>query len=154
MAEMKYWLLKTEASDYSIDDLQRDGRTCWSGIRNYQARNFIRDDMAVGDLALIYHSNGDPPGVTGIARICKTAYGDPTAFDTKDSHYDPKSTKSEPIWYAVDVEFVSMFPNVISLEHLKNTRNLGGMLVLKRGQRLSVMPVEEKHFRIVEKMGT
>jgi predicted RNA-binding protein with PUA-like domain len=153
MAVRKYWLLKTEATCYSIDDLKRDGRTFWSGIRNYQARNYIRDDMSVGDLILFHHSNADPAGIAGIARICKKAYGDHTALDRKDSHYDPKSTEEEPIWYMVDVEFVSKFPQFVSLDMLKRAKELDGMMVLKRGQRLSVMPVEEKHFRFVEKMG-
>ena len=149
MAKPRHWLLKTEPTSYSIDDLERDGRTSWDGVRNYQARNFMRDEMRVGDLVLLYHSSADPPGVAGIARVCRTARPDDTALDPDDSHYDAKATPDNPIWTMVDVEFVEKFPTVLSLSALKATPKLDSMLVLKRGQRLSVQPVEPAHFNLV-----
>jgi len=154
MAKTQYWLMKSEADCYSIDDLKRDRKTCWDGVRNYQARNFMRDDMRVGDLVLYYHSNADPPGVAGIARVCEAAYPDHTALDKKEQHYDPKATKDNPIWMMVDIEHVETFPQLIPLAELREHKGLDGMLLLKRGQRLSVMPVEPKHFKVVHKLGT
>lgn len=153
MAKKRYWLLKTEADCYPIDALERDGATFWDGVRNYQARNFMRDDMQVGDGVLFYHSNGDPAGVAGIARVCKAAYPDHTALDKSNQHYDAKATPENPIWMMVDVEFVERFPTLVSLQELRDTKGLEEMLVLKRGQRLSVMPVTESEFKIVQKMG-
>lgn len=149
----RYWLMKSEADDYSIDDLHRDGETCWDGVRNYQARNYMRDDMNVGDEVLYYHSNAKPSGVAGVARVCKQAYTDHTALDPNEKHHDPKATEKEPIWMMVDLAFVEKFPDVLSLQELKKTPALEGMLALQRGQRLSVMPVEKKHFILVRKMG-
>ncbi len=153
MAKKRYWLMKSEADCYSIDDLKHDKQTCWDGVRNYQARNFMRDDMNVGDLVLYYHSNANPPGVAGIAKICKTAYPDHTALDPDDQHYDPKASEDNPVWMMVDVEFVEAFDELVPLSKLRETDTLDGMLLLKRGQRLSVMPVEPQHFKIVQKMG-
>ena len=149
----RHWLLKSEPDCYSIDDLARDKKTGWSGVRNYQARNFMRDGMSVGDLVFFYHSSAEPPGVAGIARISKKAYGDVTALDPKDDHYDPKSTKEEPIWVMVEVEFVEKFAKVVSLADLKAVKDLATMHVLRPGQRLSVMPVDAEHFEAVAKMG-
>lgn len=148
----RYWLLKSEPGSYSIDDLKRDWKTSWDGVRNYQARNFMRDEMAVGDLALFYHSNAEPPGVAGIARVCGKAHPDETAFDPKDSHYDPKSTPAHPVWMAVDAAFVEKFPRLIALEEIRKELRLKGMLLLKPGQRLSVQPVSRKHFELIKKM--
>ena len=142
---MSHWLLKSEASCYSIDDLKRDKRTAWTGIRNYQARNFMRDGMKPGDLCLFYHSNGTPEapsGVYGIARVVGAPHRDETALDPKDEHYDPKRE-----WVAVDVEFVKKLKVPVSLETIKADKELRNMLVARPGQRLSVMPVEEKHFK-------
>lgn len=152
MADAKYWLLKTEPQTYSIDDLARDKRTCWDGVRNYQARNYMRDDMRLGDGVLIYHSSTDPAGVAGIARVAREAYPDHTALDKRNDHYDPKATKDNPIWMMVDVEFVEKFAEVVTLATLKKTKALEKMLVLQRGQRLSVMPVEPTHFEIVRNL--
>lgn len=149
----RYWLLKTEPQSYAIDDLERDGRTSWDGVRNYQARNFMRDDMHIGDDVLIYHSSADPSGVVGLARICREAYPDATALDRNDSHHDPKASKDNPIWMMVDIQFVAKFPHVVSLEQLKANKDLAGMAVLQRGQRLSVQPVDAKHFQVVKKLG-
>jgi len=149
----RYWLLKSEPGTYSIDDLERDGETCWDGVRNYQARNLMRDEMAVGDLALFHHSSAKPPGVAGVARVSKAAYPDHTAFDERDPHHDPKSDPDDPVWMMVDVEFVEKFERFVPLSEMKADPRLEGMLVTKRGQRLSVQPVEKKHFDRVRKRG-
>ncbi len=153
MSSNRFWLLKSEADDYPIEFLERDGRTCWDGVRNYQARNSMRDDMQVGDMVLFYHSNADPSGVAGVARVCRPAYPDHTAFDKNHVHFDPKSTVEKPTWMMVDVEFVERFPAILSLDQLRKTKGLEDLLVLKRGQRLSVMPVIEAHFEIIRKLG-
>ena len=148
----RYWLLKTEPDVYSIDDLQRDKSTCWDGVRNYQARNFMRDQMAIGDEVFIYHSNAQPPGIAGLAKVSRTAYADATALDSSDSHYDPKATKENPIWMMVDVAFVRKLPRLVTLEEIKANKALADMLLVQRGQRLSVQPVEAKHFQLILKM--
>lgn len=146
-----YWLFKTEPGSYSIDDLERDGRTFWDGIRNYQARNFLRDDVAVGDQVLIYHSNAKPPGVAGLAKVVRAAYPDPSARDPKSRYFDPKASEEDPRWFMVDIEFVEKFPRFVPLEELKSTSALEGMLVTTKS-RLSVQPVDETHFEIVRQM--
>jgi len=148
----RFWLVKSEPTCYSIDDLKRDKRTAWTGVRNYQARNFMRDGMKIGDLVLFHNSGSEPPGIAGIARVCSAPHADATAMDPTDDHYDPKSTDDDPIWMCVDIEFVRKYDDVISLAELKAYKSLASMLVLQRGQRLSVMPVDEAHFRIVEQM--
>jgi predicted RNA-binding protein with PUA-like domain len=145
----RYWLLKSEPDCYSIDDLARDGVTHWSGVRNYQARNFMRDDMKPGDGVLFYHSSAEPPGVAGLAEITSEGYGDHTALDPKDDHFDPKATVDDPIWSMVDVKFVRKFDEIIPTAELKATPGLEDMFVLRRGQRLSVMPVTEQEWKIV-----
>lgn len=151
-AKRRYWLMKTEPSSFSIDDLQQRGTTSWDGVRNYQARNLMRDEMKVGDLVLIYHSNAKPTGVAGLARVCKPAHPDFTALDPNDHHYDPKATKENPIWMMVDVEFVEKFPRLVSLDALKANPKLEGMMVTRRGMRLSVQPVDKPHFDEVCRM--
>lgn len=152
---MQYWLLKSEASCYSIDDLKRDKKTAWTGIRNYQARNFMRDDMRVGDLALFYHSGGTPDaptGVYGVAKVVGKAHPDTTQFNKKNEHYDPKAKEETPIWACVDIAFVSKFKTPFTLGDIKRDNQLDGMEVRRTGSRLSVQPVSEKHFkRILEK---
>jgi predicted RNA-binding protein with PUA-like domain len=148
-AKKQYWLMKSEPDVYSIDDLQRDGSTRWVGVRNYQARNFMRDQMRVGDEVLYYHSNAKPPGVAGLARICKAGYPDHTAFEPDSPYYDAKSMPGEPRWYMVDVQFVEKFDELLPLDALKDDPRLEGMLVTQRGQRLSVQPVDGKHFKHV-----
>lgn len=145
-----YWLLKTEPTSYSIDDLQKDNSTAWTGVRNYQARNFIRS-MKKGDGVLIYHSSTNETGVYGVGKITKDAYPDPTAFNKKDYHYDPKSTKENPIWYAVDVKFIKKFKDPMTLFQIKNDEVLKNMMVAQRGSRLSVMPVDKDHFDLILK---
>lgn len=143
----RYWLMKTEPETYSIDDLERDGRTEWDGVRNYQARNYMRDDMKVGDLVLFYHSNAKPPGVAGIARVCSEPHPDLTQFDEQSKYYDPKASGDEPRWWLVDIEPVERFSSLVSLDTLKAEADaLDGMMVIKRGVRFSVQPVEPEHF--------
>lgn len=141
----QFWLMKSEPDVYSIDDLARDGTEPWEGVRNYQARNFM-SDMVVGDWVLFYHSNAKPPGIAGLAKVCKEAYPDPTQFDAKSQYFDSKSRKDAPRWSMVEVEFVEKFPEFLSLQTLKDTKSLKGMRVIQKGQRLSVQPVEKPHF--------
>ena len=150
---MKHWLMKCEPAAYTIDDLERDGTTSWEGVRNFQARNFIRDEMKKGDKVLFYASNADPSGVTGIAEIAGEAY--PDKFATKKGHtyYDEKSTADNPIWYMVDIGFVEKFPNLVSLDTLKKTPGLEKMVVTQKGSRLSIQPVTKPEFDIVVKLG-
>lgn len=152
MAKRKYWLFKSEPDVYSIDDLKNDGSTTWEGVRNYQARNFLRDDCRVGDGVLYYHSNTKPPGIVGIARVSKNAYPDPEQFDVASKYYDPKAKPEAPRWVMVDVEFVARFDDTLSLDQLKADAKLDGMLVIRKGQRLSIQPVEAKHWRHVCKL--
>ncbi len=146
MSATNYWLFKSEPDVYSIDDLARDGSTYWEGVRNYQARNFMRDACKVGDLILYYHSNAKPPGVAGLARISGEAYPDPHQFEEDSKYYDPKSSPENPRWLVVDVAFEAKFERLVPLAELKAEEALDGMLVVRRGQRLSIQPVEEHHF--------
>ncbi|MDH5671279.1 MAG: EVE domain-containing protein [Myxococcales bacterium] len=152
MAAPKYWLMKSEPDVYSIEDLRKAGSDHWEGIRNYQARNFLRE-MAVGDMALFYHSNAKPPGVAGVARICRLAYPDHTQFDTKSKYFDAKSSPDDPRWSMVDVEFVEVLPNYVSLQDLRDDAELEDLQVLRKGQRLSIQPVSRAHFNRVLKLG-
>ena len=151
-AEPGFWLMKTEPDVYSIDDLAKKGRGSWDGVRSFQARNHMRA-MRVGDLVLFYHSSTEPPHVAGIARVCREAYPDPTQFDAKHDHYDPKSKREEPRWDMVDVELVEKLPQLVTLAQLKADPALTSMLVVRRGMRLSVQPVERAHFAHVVKLG-
>lgn len=150
---MKYWLMKSEPDVYSIDQLKKDKTTWWEGVRNYQARNFMMKDMEVGDAVLFYHSNAEPPGVAGLAVISKKAEPDKQQFDKKSEYYDAKATKEKPIWYCVQVGFDEKFKELVSLQDLRDNEKLQDMLVLAKGSRLSVQPVDKKHFDIVKKMG-
>jgi len=143
---IRYWLMKSEPDVFSIEDLERKKKTSWDGVRNYQARNFMRDEMRVGDMVLFYHSNATPPGVAGIARVCSEAHPDLTAQNPLSPYYDPKATPDHPVWMMVDVEFVERFARVLPLDTLKADGTLQTMLVIKRGMRLSVQPVEPGHF--------
>ena len=147
----KHWLMKSEPDVYSIDNLERDGRESWEGVRNYQARNFMRE-MVEGDLVIFYHSNAKPPGAAGVGRICRKAYPDDTQFNKKSKYYDAKSKKEDPRWSLVYVEFVEKFGEPISLQALKDDPALEGMRVTQKGSRLSVQPVEKGHFKRVLKM--
>ena len=148
---MRYWLLKTEPEEFGIDDLaQRPRKTePWDGVRNYQARNMMRDEMKKGDRVFIYHSNCEVPGIVGIAGIVREGYPDPTAFDPEDKHYDPKSDPANPRWYLVDVKFERKLRRTISLTELKAQAALEGMPLVRRGNRLSVMPVSEREWEYI-----
>lgn len=150
---MNYWLVKSEESCYSIDDLKKDKKTSWTGIRNYQARNFMRDAMKIGDLVLFYHSSSDPTGVVGISKVASSAYGDMTSLDKKDDHYDPKSTKEKPIWVGFDLAFVQKLKNPVTLTQIKFDSKLEGIMVSKVGSRLSVQPVSKAHFNRILQLG-
>ena len=143
---MKYWLMKSEPDVYSIDDLERDGREMWDGIRNYQARNMMRDDMKIGDEILFYHSSCPEPGVVGIARVASEPYPDPTQFDKKSKYHDPKSSKDDPRWCLVDVEFIRKTKRNVTLAEIKAQKSLDDMTLTRRGNRLSIMPVSKKHW--------
>lgn len=149
----RYWLMKCEPSAYTIEDLERDGTTTWEGVRNFQARNTMRDEMKVGDRVLFYASNAEPSGVTGIAEISREGYPDPFAFEKGHTYHDEKSDPENPTWYMVDIRFAEKFPDIIPLETLKKTRGLEDMVVVQKGSRLSVQPVTRKEFDIVVKLG-
>ena len=149
----RYWLMKTEPSTFSFDDLWRAPKrtTSWDGVRNYQARNMMRDDMKPGDLVFIYHSSADPTGIAGIAEVVRGGYPDESAFDKKDSHYDPKSKRDNPAWYVVDVMAVKPFKEIVTLESLRKMKGLEKMTLLQKGSRLSVQPVTPDEWAIINK---
>ena len=149
---MNYWLFKSEPEVYSIDDLKRDKKTLWEGVRNYQARNFLRDTCKPNDLVLFYHSNAEPPGLAGIAKIQRVQVPDPSQFDKKSEYYDPKSKKEAPTWICVEVAFERKFKELVSLETLRKTPTLQKLLVLQRGQRLSIQPVTSEDFSEILKI--
>jgi predicted RNA-binding protein with PUA-like domain len=149
---MQYWLMKSEPSCYSIDNLKTDKTEHWDGVRNYQARNFMRDQMQLKDKVFFYHSNAKPTGIAGIAEVCKTGYPDFTAFDPNSDHPDPKSTPEKPRWFMVDVKFIKKFKSVITLQDLKQYEYLKDMKLLQKGNRLSVMPVEKKHWDFITEL--
>lgn len=147
---MNYWLFKSEPNTYSISDLARDGQTSWEGVRNYSARNNMRD-MKVGDLGLFYHSNANPPGVAGICKVAREAYLDHHAWNKRSRYYDEKSPKNKPRWYMVDVQYSESFGELVSLETIKATKSLRNMALVKQG-RLSVQPVKKTEFAAIVKM--
>jgi|ERR1700690_403849 len=150
---MPYWLLKTEPSTFSIETLASSPRrtTRWDGVRNYQARNYIRDAVVRGDEAFLYHSSCDPTGITGIVRVVRAAYPDPTAFDRRDDHYDAASKPEQPRWYAFDVQLVRRFRHMVTLDALREhaETELAGLMILRTGNRLSVSPVNVAHWRFI-----
>lgn len=145
----QYWLMKCEPGAYSIDDLKKDKTSFWEGVRNYQARNFMRDQMKEGDQAFFYHSCATPSGIVGLMRVSKKAYPDQTALDPKSKYFDPKASKDKPIWHGVEVEFIKKFPKIISLQELRQIRGLEEMMVLKKGSRLSIQPVTPSEFQTI-----
>jgi predicted RNA-binding protein with PUA-like domain len=150
----RYWLMKSEPNVFSINDLKNaKGRTtCWDGVRNYQARNFLRDEIKVGDGVFYYHSSVEPVGIAGEAVVVKGGYPDYTAFDPDDVHYDPKSDPSRPTWYMIDVKFVRACKEVITLDRLREIPSLKKMKVLQRGMRLSVQPVIPKEWEVIMRL--
>lgn len=146
------WLIKSEPDVFSIHDLEKVGQEPWSGVRNYQARNYMWRDMNVGDLALFYHSNAKPPGIAGVAQVASAPYPDPTQFEKKGEYFDPKATEEKPRWYLVDFEHVATFDQLLPLETLKSDKILSEMLVCRKGTRLSITPVLKNHFTRVLKL--
>jgi predicted RNA-binding protein with PUA-like domain len=149
---MNYWLMKSEPDVFGIDDLKKNKTEPWDGVRNYQARNFMRDDMRKGDQILFYHSSCNPAGIAGLAVVSRESHPDFTCYDKKSKYYDPKSTKESPRWFMVEVKFKKKFKALIALDDLKKVKKLDTMLVLKKGNRLSIMPVSEKEFSEVLKL--
>jgi predicted RNA-binding protein with PUA-like domain len=153
---VQFWLLKTEPDSFGIDDLERAPRktTSWDGVRNYQARNMLRDQMRRGDQAFLYHSSCETPGISGIVEVVKEGYPDATAFDRKHHHHDPDSDPKNPRWYQVDVKLVRRLPRVITLDELRKhaQKQLSGMVLLRPGNRLSVMPVAAEHWKFITSM--
>ena len=147
-----YWLMKSEAEMFSIDDFAKEKKTIWTEVRNYQARNSMRDNMSVGDYFFFYHSSSEPTGIAGIGKISKTGIGDPTALDKKSEYFDPKATVKNNPWTTVEVQFVNKFPKIITLAEVKANRALSKMVLVQRGSRLSVQPVTAKEFEEVLKM--
>ena len=150
----RYWLMKSEPSAYSIDDLKRDKSTLWEGVRNYQARNFMMKEMKIGDEALFYHSNADPPAAVGVAEVSGLAEPDPTQFDASDCHYDPKAAPSNPIWYCARVKFKQKFAREVPLPEMRARKDLQNMMLLQKGSRLSIQPVTGKEFKIICDLGS
>ena len=148
-----YWLMKSEPDVYSLDNLKADKKAPWDGVRNYQARNFMRDHMKIGDQVLFYHSNAKPPGVAGLATVSKEAFPDPEAFNEKSKYFDPKSDPDNPRWVCVEVQYKSKFRHFVSLEEIRQHPVLQEMLVAKRGQRLSIQPCSKKQFETVVELG-
>ncbi len=144
---MKYWLLKSDVEDYSIDDMKKDGRTDWTGVRNYQARNFMRDQMNEGDLAFFYHSNAEPSGITGIVKIVSAAKPDLTQFDRKSKYYDEMATAEKPRWMLREVEFIKKLPRLLDLAEIRRIRECQKMSLLQKGSRLSIHPVKESEWK-------
>lgn len=150
-ATSRFWLVKSEPNCFSIDDLAsaRGKQTCWDGVRNYQARNMLRDQMKLGDHVLFYHSNAQPPSIVGVTEVIREGYPDTTAFDPQHEHYDPKSQPDNPTWYMVDLKLVKKLPRPLPLPELRQVSQLSGMTLLQRGSRLSVQPVSPQEFRTV-----
>ncbi len=150
----KYWLMKTEPDTFSIDDLngRPDKTESWDGVRNYQARNFMRDDMKIGDLVLLYHSSCKVPGIAGIAKVVRESHPDHTSWDKKSAYYDPKSSKEEPRWFMVAIKFQKKFKTYLPLTKLKNIEQLRDMVLLKKGSRLSIQPVTKEEFDFINKL--
>jgi predicted RNA-binding protein with PUA-like domain len=151
----RYWLMKSEPGSFSWTDLEREPRqtTCWDGVRNYQARNLLRDEIQVGDGVLFYHSSADPTAVVGTAKVVRAGYPDPSQFDRRSRYHDPKSSKDAPRWYAVDIRAEKALARPVTLEAMRATPALKKMRLLQRGNRLSVLPVTAAEWRTVTKLG-
>ena len=152
----RYWLVKSEPDVFSFADLvaSPNGTTSWDGVRNYQARNSMRDDMRIGDLVFFYHSSTDPAAIVGVAEVSRAAYTDPTAFDARDPHFDPKSRADAPTWMMVDLRAVEPFTRPLTLGDLRGVRGLEKLALLQKGSRLSVQPVTPAEWAIIYSMGT
>lgn len=150
----KFWLMKSEPSVFSIDDLEKSKNqtTYWDGVRNYQARNFLRDEIKIGDKVIFYHSNSEPPSAVGICEVVKEGYPDFTAFDPENPHYDPKSKKEAPTWFMVDIKLVKKFSHPVSIDEMRKNKKLQNMKLLQKGNRLSVIPLTKEEFDEIVKM--
>jgi predicted RNA-binding protein with PUA-like domain len=149
---MQYWLMKSEEEEYSIDDLKRDKKVAWFGVRNYMARNFMRDIMKKGDLVFFYHSNGKPSGIVGVGKVVSLPYADATQFNPTSPYYDPKATKEKPIWMLVDIGYVKKYKHMLSITEMRAINALTHMVLLQKGSRLSITPVSEKDFMYIDKL--
>jgi len=154
MKTKQYWLMKSEPDEYSIDDLKRDTRVPWFGVRNYLARNYMRDQMKIGDLVLFYHSSCKVPGVAGIGKVASAPYPDRTQFEKKGKYYDAKATREHPRWILVDVRYVEAFSRTIPLSALREIKALKSMVILRPGNRLSITPVTKEEFETVKGLAT
>ncbi|MDA7845465.1 EVE domain-containing protein [Candidatus Poseidoniaceae archaeon] len=150
---VNHWLMKSEPDVYPYEQLETEGSTHWDGVRNYQARNMMRDDMKIGDLVLYYHSNFKPPHVAGVARVCKEGYPDHTSWDSSSKYHDPKSTPENPRWFMVDLEPVCALKTTVPLQAVRDNPACENMLLIRRGQRLSIQPVELQDFDTILSMG-
>jgi predicted RNA-binding protein with PUA-like domain len=148
-----YWLMKSEPEAYSIDQFARDKKTLWTGVRNYQARNFMMTSMQPGDRVLFYHSNADPTGVAGIGEISRIALPDPSAQDSKSEYFEPKASPDHPIWFCAEVTFKAKLKKVVTLAEIRSEPSLAGMPLLQKGQRLSIQPVSRKEYERILQMG-
>lgn len=149
----KYWLMKSEEDEYSIDDLARDGNVAWFGVRNYLARNYMRDQMKIGDLAIFYHSNGKPSGAVGIGKVASLPHPDETQFELKGKYYYPRATKENPVWMLVDISYVKTFKRLVSIEEMRQHKELHKMVLLQKGSRLSITPVTKEEFMYIKTLG-
>lgn len=147
---MNYWLMKSEEEEYSIDDLRRDERAPWFGVRNYQARNFMKNSMKIGDLVFFYHSNGKPSALVGVAKVASDPYPDATQFEKGGPYYFPKSTPENPIWVLVDISFVKKYKRILSIHEMRLHNELSKMIILQKGSRLSITPVSKKEFEYID----
>lgn len=152
---MKYWLMKSEPEVFSIDDLakSKNQTTYWDGVRNYQARNFLRDEIKIGDKVIFYHSNSEPPGAAGICEVVKEGYPDFTAFDPENHHYDPKSKMDSPTWFMVDIKLIKKFSHFVSIDEMRENKKLQTMKLLQRGNRLSVIPLTKQEYDEIVRLG-
>lgn len=154
MAKKNYWLMKSEPDEFGIEDLKRVDVEPWTGVRNYQARNFMRDEMKIGDEILFYHSNSKPPGVAGVMSVASEPYADPTQFQKNSKYYDEKASQEKPRWFLIEVKFKKVFKNFVELDALKSEEKLREMKILQKGNRLSITPVTKAEFDIITKMGS
>lgn len=150
----RYWLFKSEPSAYSYDDLVRDGVGEWDGVRNFQVRNWLKDEIKVGDRVLFYHSSAKPTGVVGIAKVVRDGYPDHTAWDPTSEHPDPKSTPERPLWYMVDLAPETKLDRIVTLDEMRTVPDLADMMILKRGNRFSITPLTQREFEAIERLGT
>lgn len=150
---MNYWLMKSEPQTWDVDSFQKEGKSLWDGVRNHQAKNFMKKDMKKGDLFLFYHSSCKAPGVYALGKISKTGLKDPSAFDKKSPYFDPRSKKDEPTWFCVEVSFLKKLKKPVSLKEIRGDRSFSKMELLKKGNRLSIQPVKSKEFQKICKMG-